>query len=74
MVPAVLPQLVANNGMAALRAAIADPDRYACEPKIDGVRGLVVYSPGGLLETRNRHGTGRWLASIAVSGLDYCLY
>jgi len=24
--------------------AIADPDRFACEPKVDGVRGLVVWS------------------------------
>ena len=55
MVPAVLPMLVANNGIPALKAAIADPDRYACEPKVDGVRGLVVYGPDGL-ETR-RDGT-----------------
>jgi bifunctional non-homologous end joining protein LigD len=54
--------LVANNGVAALRAAIADPGRYACEPKVDGVRGLVVYGPDGLLETRNRTGIRRdWL-------------
>jgi hypothetical protein len=30
----------------ALRAAIADPDHYACELKVDGVRGLVVYDGG----------------------------
>jgi len=26
-----------------LEAAIADPDRFACEPKVDGVRGLLVF-------------------------------
>src|SRR5215212_8572307 len=57
--------LVANNGVAALRAAIADPDRYACEPKVDGVRGLVVYGPDAL-ETRNRNGVRRdWLRGDA---------
>jgi ATP-dependent DNA ligase len=61
MVPAVLPMLVANNGIPVLKAAIADPERYACEPKVDGVRGLVVYGPDGL-ETRNRNGVRRdWL-------------
>ena len=30
-----------------MREAIADPDRFACEPKVDGVRGLVTYSIGG---------------------------
>ena len=40
VVPPVLPQLVANDGPRALRQAIADPDRFACEPKVDGVRGL----------------------------------
>ena len=61
VIPPVTPQLVANNGTAALRAAIADPERYACEPKVDGVRGLVVYGSDGL-ETRNRHGVRRdWL-------------
>ena len=62
MIPSVTPQLVGNNGLHALRAAIAEPDRFACEPKVDGVRGLVVYQPGGSLETRNRHGQRRdWL-------------
>jgi hypothetical protein len=42
MVPAVTPQLVANDGARALRLAINDPERFACEPKVDGVRGLVV--------------------------------
>ena len=62
MVPTVIPQLVAGNGVAALRAAIADPDRFVVEPKVDGVRGLVTFGPGGMLETRNRHGVPRgWL-------------
>jgi hypothetical protein len=62
MLPAVVPQLVANDGTRALRHAIADPDRVACEPKVDGVRGLVVYQSGGILEMRNRKGEGRdWL-------------
>lgn len=55
----VLPQLVANNGLAAMRAAIADPHRFAIEPKIDGVRGLVVFRPDGVVETRNRRGQVR---------------
>jgi ATP-dependent DNA ligase len=59
MVPAVTPQLVANNGVRALRAAITEPDRFACEPKVDGVRGLVVYQPDGSIETRNRQGERR---------------
>src|SRR5207249_4861522 len=68
--PSVIPQLVAHNGVQALRAAIADPLRYACEPKVDGVRGLVVYGPDGL-ETRNRNGIRRdWLRGAAfASGL-----
>ncbi|MFL5686240.1 MAG: hypothetical protein ACJ77D_09330 [Chloroflexota bacterium] len=62
MVPAVVPQLVANDGARALRLAIADPDRYACEPKVDGVRGLVVYHPDRVIEMRNRRGEKRdWL-------------
>jgi ATP-dependent DNA ligase len=61
MLPEVVPQLVANNGLMALRAAITDPERFAVEPKVDGVRGLVVYRDGDL-ETRNRHGVRRdWL-------------
>jgi bifunctional non-homologous end joining protein LigD len=60
--PNVLPQLVANNGLLALRAAIAEPDRWAIEPKVDGVRGLIVFQPDGLLEARNRLGIRRdWL-------------
>src|SRR3954454_24293728 len=66
MLPPVLPMLVANNGTAALRAAIADPDRYVVEPKVDGVRGLVTFGPGRLVETRNRHGIRRdWLRGDA---------
>jgi hypothetical protein len=62
VLPEVVPQLVADDGTRALRQAIADPDRFACEPKVDGVRGLVVYQPGGILEIRNRKGEGRdWL-------------
>jgi hypothetical protein len=51
VLPTVVPQLVANDGTRALRQAIADPERFACEPKVDGVRGLVVYQPGA----RSRH-------------------
>jgi hypothetical protein len=69
VVPEVVPMLVANNGIAALRAAIAEPDRYACEPKVDGVRGLVVYRQDGDLETRNRNGVRRdWLRGDAFEG------
>ena len=66
MVPAVLPQLVANDGRRALRQAIADPGRFACEPKVDGVRGLLVYQPERVLEMRNRRGARRdWLRGDA---------
>ena len=62
MLPSVVPQLVANDGARALRQAIADPDRFACEPKVDGVRGLVVYHPNRVMEMRNRRGEKRdWL-------------
>lgn len=58
----VTPQLLGNDGRRALQAAIADPLRFVIERKVDGVRGLVVFGPGGLLETRNRHGQARqWL-------------
>ena len=64
MLPNVTPQLVGNTGLRALRAAIAEPDRFACEPKVDGVRGLVVYTPDRTIETRNRTGIRRdWLRS-----------
>jgi bifunctional non-homologous end joining protein LigD len=52
----VLPQLVANDGLRAMRAAIAEPERYAIEPKIDGVRGLIVFRPDRVVSTRNRRG------------------
>ena len=55
----VLPQLVANDGLRALRAAIADPSKFAIEPKIDGVRGLIVFRPDQIVETRNRSGQVR---------------
>lgn len=58
----VLPQLVGNRGVAGLKMAIADPDRYAIEPKVDGDRGLVAFVPRGIMETRNRRGVRRdWL-------------
>ena len=61
-----MPHLVANDGPRALRQAIADPDRFACEPKVDGVRGLVVYQPEHILEMRNRRGERRdWLRDDA---------
>jgi ATP-dependent DNA ligase len=69
VVLSVVPHLVGNTGLRALRAAIAEPDRFACEPKVDGVRGLVVYGPGGSLETRNRSGIRRdWLRGDAFEG------
>jgi ATP-dependent DNA ligase len=67
MVPIVTPQLVANNGLRALRAAIGEPERFVCEPKVDGLRGLVVYQPDGTMETRNRRGEG-WLRGDAFLG------
>lgn len=39
--------------------AADEPEHWAIEPKVDGVRGLVVFRPDGILETRNRHGTAR---------------
>jgi bifunctional non-homologous end joining protein LigD len=69
MIPSVTPQLVANNGLRALRLAITDPERFACEPKVDGVRGLIVYQPDGSIETRNRRGERRdWLRGDAFEG------
>jgi ATP-dependent DNA ligase len=55
----VLPQLVTNRGLDGLRLAIAEPDRFAIEPKVDGFRGLLVFLPGGTMETRNRRGQAR---------------
>jgi bifunctional non-homologous end joining protein LigD len=46
----------------ALRDAIERPTRYAIEPKVDGVRGLLAFLPDHTLETRNRTGIRRdWL-------------
>jgi bifunctional non-homologous end joining protein LigD len=59
IVPRIEPQLVANIGLRALDAAIAEPDRWAIEPKVDGVRGLIVYQPDGSMEARNRRGQVR---------------
>jgi hypothetical protein len=64
--PAILPQLVVNNGLAALRAAVSEPERWAVEPKVDGVRGLVAFLPDGRIETRNRLAIRR--QGISVSG------
>lgn len=46
-----------------MRAAIAAPDRYAIEPKVDGVRGLVTFEGEGIT-IRNRKSIvrERWLA------------
>jgi bifunctional non-homologous end joining protein LigD len=66
MLPTVTPQLVSNDGPRALRLAMSDPNRFACEPKVDGVRGLVVYQGEGTIETRNRRGERRdWLRGNA---------
>jgi ATP-dependent DNA ligase len=60
MLPAeVTPQLVDNRGQDVLRLAPAEPERYAIEPKVDGVRGLIVYRPDGRVEARNRLGRSR---------------
>jgi ATP-dependent DNA ligase len=51
-----------TDGARALRQAIAEPERFVCEPKVDGVRGLVVYGPEHTIDTRNRRGERRdWL-------------
>jgi hypothetical protein len=69
MVPSATPQLVANNGLRALRLAISELERFAYEPKVDGVRGLVVYQHGGTIDTRNRRGERRdWLRGDAFEG------
>jgi hypothetical protein len=45
------------------------PDRYACEPKVDGVRGLVGLPAGRVMEMRNRRGEKRdWLRSDVFRG------
>jgi hypothetical protein len=58
MVPDLVPQLVANDGIRAMQAAIAEPDAWVLEPKVDGVRGLLVFD-GERMELRNRHGIRR---------------
>jgi hypothetical protein len=60
---AIAPQLVGNDGLEAMRAAIASPDRYAIEPNVDGVRGLVSFD-GDTITIRSRRGRvrERWLA------------
>jgi ATP-dependent DNA ligase len=68
-VPTILPQLVANDGLNALRSAIADPDGWAVEPKVDGVRLLLTFHPDRTLKTRNRRGVRRdWLRGDAFAG------
>ena len=71
MVSPVIPQLVANDGTRALRQAIANPERFACEPKVDGVRGVVIYQPGRVLEMRNRRGEKRDCSEAMPSRQDY---
>ena len=58
----VRPQLLANPGLGVLADVAKDPNRWAIEPKVDGIRRLVAYSPDETIETRNRHGERRdWL-------------
>jgi hypothetical protein len=45
-----MPQLLADIGARALHFATTDPDRFAIEPKVDGVRGLVVHALSPLVE------------------------
>src|SRR4051812_6930202 len=60
--PTVVPQLLGSAGLRPLRSAIAEPGRWAIEPKVDGVRGLVAFLPDRTVETRNRRGERRtWL-------------
>ena len=59
MVPPLQPQLVAGNAVQALRRAIVEPERFACEPKVDGIRALIVWQPDGTLEARNKSGQRR---------------
>jgi hypothetical protein len=47
-------------------AAIADPDRFAIEHKIDGGRGLIVFRPDGVVETGNRLASPRLAAASSV--------
>jgi hypothetical protein len=52
-----------NDGLEAMRHAIASPERYAIEPKVDGVRGLLSFDSDGI-SIRGRKGQlrERWLA------------
>jgi hypothetical protein len=50
----VLPQLVRNRGVDGLRQAIRHPERFAIEPKVAGVRGLLAFLPDGTTEKGNR--------------------
>lgn len=68
MLPTVVPHLVATTARA-IRQAIADPARFANEPEVDGMPGLVVYREGRVLEMRNRSGEHRhWLRG---DGFEY---
>jgi ATP-dependent DNA ligase len=57
--PDLTPQLIANDGVKAMQRGIADPDAYAIEPKVDGVRGLLVVREDHVVEVRNRRGLSR---------------
>jgi bifunctional non-homologous end joining protein LigD len=60
VIPAdLLPQLVGNDGIRAMLRAIAEPSAYAIEPKVDGVRGFLVFREDRVLEARNRRGEVR---------------
>jgi hypothetical protein len=65
VLPSVVPQLVANDATRGLPRAIADPDRFACEPKVDGVRGLVALSAVGM--TMSRPGLARSDLGFAIA-------
>lgn len=68
MVPELAPQLVGNDGLRAMKAAIAQPDAWVLEPKVDGVRGLLVFD-SDRLELRNRQGVRRdWLRGDEFEG------
>jgi ATP-dependent DNA ligase len=57
-----VPQLLANPGVSVLADVAKDLGRWAVEPKVDGIRCLVVYLSDETIETRNRQGERRdWL-------------
>ena len=60
---AVTPQLVAHPKLGVLADVANESGRWAIEPKVDGIRGLLVYVPDGTIETRNRKGRTTWLAA-----------